>query len=70
MIDSVLLLVFGGATVIGLAVGVFGFWMATRAARKKLEETRMVSWAILGLAGFILSAVSFVYFVLPLLSAL
>ena len=70
MIDSILLIVSGGLSVVGLTVGTFGFWMATRAARKKLEETKMVSWAILGLAGFILSAVSFVYFVLPLLSAL
>jgi len=38
-------------------------------ARKEDQEMKMISWTIVGMAGFVFSAVSFVYFILPILVA-
>ena len=69
MLDNLILLVFGILTPFALAVGVFGFWMAIRASKRKESDLRMFFWAVLGLAGFVFSMVSFVYFLLPIISA-
>jgi hypothetical protein len=69
MLDNIILLVFGVLSPLALAVGFFGFWMAVRASKLKEADLRMFFWAVLGLAGFVFSLVSFAYFLLPILSA-
>ena len=69
MLDNLILLVFGILSPLTLAVGFFGFWRAIQASKRKDSDLRMFFWAALGLAGFVFSLVSFVYFLLPIISA-
>jgi len=69
MLDSIILTVFGVLSPLALLVGVFAFWRAVRASKRKESELTIFAWSALGLAGFVFSFVSFAYFLLPILSA-
>ncbi len=69
MLDNILLLVFGITSTVALIIGVLCFWMATKHARKKGQDFRMIAWAIGGLAALVYATTSFAYFVLPILAA-
>lgn len=69
MLDSIILTVFGVLSPLALAIGIFGFWMAVKASKRKDTELTIFVWSALGLAGFVFSLVSFAYFLLPILSA-
>ena len=67
--DNMILIVMGTLSALALALGVVSFRMAIKHAKRKEGEGKMVTWAIVGLAGFVFSTVSFVYFILPILIA-
>jgi len=67
MPDTVLLIVFGILSGLGLAVGAVGFGLAIKHAKKPEGEIKMALWAILGLAGLVLAGMSWAYFLLPIL---
>jgi hypothetical protein len=67
--DNIILIVFGPLSVLALGLGIASFWMATKHAKRPNGEGKMITWAIVGLAGFIFSLTSFVYFILPILVA-
>ncbi|MBM4169660.1 MAG: hypothetical protein FJ215_10990 [Ignavibacteria bacterium] len=69
MLDDIILLVVGILSIGGLTLGALSFRIAMKHARKGDQEMKMISWTILGMGGFIFSAVSFVYFILPILLA-
>lgn len=69
MLDNIILVVAGILSTVGLIVGTLSFRFAMKHARKEDQEMKMISWTIVGMAGFVFSAVSFVYFILPILIA-
>jgi hypothetical protein len=69
MLDNIILVIFSIFSSVALVVGFFGFWMALKASKRKDTELKMFAWAVLGLAGFVFSLVSFAYFLLPILTA-
>lgn len=69
MIDNIILLVFGFLSTAALVVGIVSFRIAMKCARRNVQEMKMITWTIVGLGGFIFAAVSWAYFLLPILSA-
>jgi anaerobic C4-dicarboxylate transporter len=67
--DNIILIVFGILSSLSTAFGVFSFWRAAKYARRNDSEAKMIAWAVAGLAGLVFGTVSFVYFILPILSA-
>lgn len=67
MPDTVLLIVFGILSGLGLAVGAVGFGLAIKHSKKPEGEVKMALWAIMGLAGLVLAGMSWAYFLLPIL---
>lgn len=67
--DNIILIIFGPLCTLALGLGIFSFLRATKHARRPDGEGKMITWAIIGLAGFVFSLVSFVYFLLPIIIA-
>ncbi|MEP0823622.1 MAG: hypothetical protein HRF44_12315 [Ignavibacterium sp.] len=65
--DSLLLVVFGVVSFLGLAAGGSGFALAIKYAKKPDGEIRMALWAFVGLAGLVVAGMSWAYFLLPIL---
>ena len=69
MIDNIILIVFGTLSTIALIVGILSFRLAMKYAKRNDKEMKMITWTIVGLGGFIFAAVSWAYFLFPIVFA-
>ncbi len=66
--DSILLVVFGGLSLVGIGGGTLCTYLAMRAARNpKTSELTLAGWSIGALAGLTVGGMSLAYFVIPII---
>ena len=66
--DNLLLLVFGGLSIIALAFAILCLFFAVKNAKKKDAEISMALWSFGALAGFTFAGMCWAYFVIPILA--
>lgn len=66
-LDLVLLLAFGGLTLLGLAGAFLSFRQAMRVSGEQDGDLKMFLWAVVSMIGLILAGVSAAYILLPII---